>query len=308
MFQSKFVVLLLGVVFSLLMIKRVSSSSIAPCSKNDPNTEIILDSTTGKLRGSCQFVRVNDNNLNEVKSGNVYSWMSVPYAEPPIGPLRFKRTVPKKPWTSEPLPLNATEWPNACIQQDSADSALKKEENDSFSGFDMWTPSSRHIKFSEDCLYLNIWTPAEAYLRINIQTPSATLQPLKSPIMVYFHGGGTVSGSSSLDIYDPSTFVAATNTIVITINYRLGVFGFLHLDGEFPGNQALFDQSEALKWIKENAERFGGDSAKITLVGQSAGASLVGFHLFFKESWPLFRNMILQSGTPLSTYTSPISR
>ena len=132
---------------------QVYSGSISKCTKNDPSSEIILDSTTGKLRGNCQFVQVKDNNLNEIKSGNVYSWLSVPYAEPPVDMLRFKRTVAKKPW---PETLSATEWPNACIQQAQAEFLDKNDSNGSFSGFEMWEPSSKHIKFSEDCLYLNI--------------------------------------------------------------------------------------------------------------------------------------------------------
>ena len=299
---SKFILFLLVISVNLIV---SSSFSISKCSKTD-SQEILLDSTTGKLLGSCEFINVNDNNPKELKSGNVYSWLGVPYAEPPIGANRFKRTVEKIPWID---PLDAKEFKSSCIQQDSSkvfeSSDSQKEADDSFPGFTMWNPSEKQ---NEDCLYLNIFAPAEAYLRINIQTPSATSQPLKSPILVFFHGGGTTSGSSVLDIYDPSTFVAASNTIVITVNYRLGVFGFLHLDGEFPGNQALWDQHEALKWIKANAERFGGDPSKITIVGHSAGATLVGYQLLFKESWPLFKNAILQSGTPLLPSLLPIAK
>jgi carboxylesterase type B len=179
-------------------------------------------------------------------------------------------------------------------------------------GFDMWTPSEDQPIMSEDCLYLNIWVPAEAYLNINmnefgIKTDDLNNVPRRVPIIVYFHGGGTVKGSSSLSVYDPSAFVAVTNVIVITINYRLGVFGSLYLDGEFQGNQGLLDQVEALRWIRRNAAYFGGDANRITIVGQDSGAVMAGLHLFHRESWSLFNNIIMQSGTPLMPALSPIS-
>ena len=290
--MKKFVIFLSLFLFFL---NSIIAISISKCSKNDQR-QIILDTTHGQLIGSCDFVNVNDNNPRETKSGNVYSWKSVPYAEPPVGSLRFKRTVEKEPWSGA---LNALEWPNSCIQQNTDSETISR-----FMGLKMWKTFSNVTRFSEDCLYLNIWLPLDAYLRAS--QPSA--QHSKPPILVFFHGGNLVKGSSVLDVYDPSTFVAASNTIVITVNYRLGIFGSLYLEGEFPGNQALYDQHEALKWIRNNAEKIGGDPNRITLVGHGAGASLVGLHLFYRDSWPLYNNMILQSGTPLVGQFEPIRR
>ena len=144
-------------------------------------------------------------------------------------------------------------------------------------------------------------------LNLFIYDTDGAISP-KIPILVFFHGGDTTHGSASdLNLYDPSTFVAISNLIVITVNYRLGVFGFLKLDPLFPGNQALYDQSEALRWIHRNAAAMGGDPDKITLSGHGSGATLASFHLFIKQSLSLFRNIILQSGTPLVSSLAPIA-
>ena len=100
--------------------------------------------------------------------------------------------------------------------------------------------------------------------------------------------------------YDAATLVGTQDIIVVTINYRLGALGFLHLTGQADahGNQALLDQTLALKWIYDNAARFGGDKTKITISGESAGAWSVGYLLFMPKSWGYFRNAIMQSGGP----------
>lgn len=222
-------------------------------------------------------------------TGSVYSWLSVPYAEAPIDKNRFMKTYEKKPWTGQ---LDATKPGPACIQEDSL--YLRTD----YDGLNMWKSKSRQ---SEDCLFLNIWAPADAYNNIN-KTSAVGL-----PILVFFHGGDSTHGSASdLNLYDPSTFVAISNVIVITVNYRLGVFGFLKLDSLFPGNQALYDQNEALRWIYKNAAVLGGDAEKVTLSGHGGGATLASYHLFIKQSHYFFRNIILQSGTPLVSSMEPI--
>lgn len=286
----------------------VRSLSISKCTGNE--RDLFLDTTHGRAAGSCKFVTINDNNQKYFRSSNVYSWLGIPYAEPPIFDNRFKRTVEAKPWTEI---LNATRLPSACLSEMSNDIQEKANQSKSleqFSGFTMWRTSSRQpISFSEDCLYLNIYVPAEVYLKVNLDPYAPTpAKPPKPPIMVFFHGGQTQFGSSSLDVYDPSTLVAASNVIVVTVNYRLGIFGFLSYGDEIGGNQALYDQHEALKWIKNNAESIGGDPERITLMGHEAGAALGGYHLFYRDSWPYFTNIILQSGSPLLTALQPISK
>lgn len=93
--------------------------------------------------------------------------------------------------------------------------------------------------------------------------------------------------------------VATQNVIVVSINYRLNVFGFMHLaDSDATGNAGFLDQNLAMKWVYENAKAFGGDNSKITIFGESAGSWSVGFHLFYQQSWKYFRNAILESGAP----------
>lgn len=285
----------LFILFNFLLISGIYCTSLSRCSKDDKPS--LLETTSGTLSGSCEFVQINDNDSNEDRSTNVYSWLSVPYAEPPVGRLRFKAPVEVK--TKSEI-IDATKWPNSCMQLDKYESQTNSGQN-VFEGFSMWYIDSNHSQTSEDCLYLNIFVPVDAYIKTPINSHR------KHAILVYFHGGGSVTGSTVLDIYNPSTFVAATDTIVITVNYRLGLFGFFYLENEFPGNQALLDQNEALRWIRNNAEKFGGDPNRVTIIGQSAGSALGGLHLFYKDSWPYFRNMLLQSGSPIADALTPIS-
>ncbi|XP_061384324.1 juvenile hormone esterase-like [Danaus plexippus] len=141
------------------------------------------------------------------------------------------------------------------------------------------------ITGTEDCLYLDVYTPEQAKPK------------QKLPVMVFFHGGAYFKGSKEL--YDPQ-FLVMKDVIVVIVNYRLGVLGFLCLNGV--SNLGLRDQVAALKWIKKNISAFGGDSDNVTLCGQSAGASSASLHLLSKHSTGLFHKMILMSGTALSTW------
>lgn len=122
---------------------------------------------------------------------------------------------------------------------------------------------------------------------------------------VWIYGGGYYSGSITLKVYDPKIFVAETQVILVAMQYRLSIFGFLFLDHEnAPGNQGLIDQQLALKWIHNNIQYFGGDNKRITIFGESAGAASVSMHLLSKQSSNLFTNAILQSGTALSDWAT----
>ena len=224
-----------------------------------------VNTLNGKIKGDCYTVPVTYSN-DETTDYSVFSWRGIPYAEPPVGTNRFMKPVPVNDWTDI---KNGTEWPNGCAQ----------------------TPPQFSLnQISEDCLYLNIFVRNDTYLN--------RAKALK-PMMVWIHGGGFVSDSSAADAWEPSTLVAAGDVIVASLNYRLGIFGFLHLnETNATGNMGLLDQSLALKWIYDNADKFGGDRDKITIFGESAGAWSVGFHLFIESSWPYFRNAIMESGSP----------
>ena len=272
--------------FALIKFNFIYSLTLAKCSKNEPS-RAILKTTSGYIKGKCDHVRVYDENV--MRDANVYMWLGIPYAEAPIGKNRFEAPIPVNPWR---YMLDCTKWPQSCIQSENSD------QQDKFDGYKMWKPNRNVSDYSEDCLYLNIWTPVDAFLKKSTKVKVYE----KASIMVFMNDYGLTSGTSALDIFDPSTFVALTGIIVVTVNYRLGVFGFMHVNGYLRGNQALLDQHLAMKWIYENAENFGGDSSKITI----AGSSLVGFHLFYQPSWRLFRNTILYSDSPFKTSLSPI--
>jgi carboxylesterase type B len=271
-------------IFLILCSNQINSITIAKCAKTDSKIPI-LKSTKGKIKGSCEHIQVNDENI--MRDENVYSWLGIPYAEPPIGKKRFEAPVSVKPWNHI---LDGTKWPNSCVQI---------TNNNKFEGYKMWTANENISKPSEDCLYLNIWMRVDAYLKKNLRGRFYK----EPPIMVVFTDQYLTSGTSVLEIYDPSTFVALTGIIVVTLNYRLGPFGFLHLDDHITGNQALLDQNLALKWVYENADIMGGDRSKITLVG----STMVGYHLLYKPSWSLFNNVIVQSGSPFQTSLTPVS-
>ena len=228
------------------------------CSSIDQET-LILETFNGKIRGQCVNAPVKYADKYQT-SADVLIWQSVPYAEPPVGVNRFRAPVPAGQWSSI---LDGTKPPKSCLQ--------------------MMDPINNT---SEDCLYLNIYVKKEFYLNRNSEL---------KPIMVFIHGGGFGIGSSSRS--SGAAVASIADIIMITINYRLNALGFLHVAGtNVTGNQGLLDTSLALKWIAENAKFFGGDNTKITISGEGAGGMNVGFQLFMPQSWPFFRNAIMQSG------------
>ncbi|CAF1334908.1 unnamed protein product [Adineta steineri] len=170
----------------------------------------------------------------------------IPFAQPPVGTLRWQSPVPITKW--DPKIINATQPPPACAQAESTITSIR-------------TPAI----MSEDCLYLNIFTPL-----CNTSSSTNLL-----PVMIFIHGGSFRSGSASESIYESEHFVNTTNTIIVLIQYRLGVLGFFTTGNgpnDIKGNYGILDQRLAIAWIKANINAFGGDPNEITLFGQSAGA------------------------------------
>ncbi|XP_033724926.1 acetylcholinesterase-like [Pecten maximus] len=227
-----------------------------------------VQTTHGKIVGYVQ----------EMFGKKIKTFLGIPFAMPPTGNLRFKRPLPVESWIGV---LNTTSWHNACYQMPFLSFVGKVGEE----GEAIWNPKT---PMSEDCLYLNIWVP------VNVEIP------IKST-MVWIFGGGFVTGTSALELYDGTALAAYADIIVVSINYRLGPLGFLYYGNEeAPGNVGLLDQVLALQWINKNIENFGGVPNDITLFGESAGAASVSYHLMSEMSQPLFQRAIMQSGTCLS--------
>ncbi|KAL8212964.1 UNVERIFIED_CONTAM: hypothetical protein K2H54_059851 [Gekko kuhli] len=203
----------------------------------------------------------------QVGSGSVTAYLGIPYAEPPVGKLRFQKPLPHQPWKQV---LEATSFGNSCSQLLFPGTPYTS----------MWTVSP---PVSEDCLFLNIWVPHPR-------------PPTPVPVLVWIYGGGYITGSSSLEMYNGASLAAEENLVVVSLNYRLGALGFLSLPPSAPGNAGLWDQQLALKWVKENAAAFGGDPTRVTISGQNTGGAFVGFHLLSPGSQPLFARAVMQSG------------
>ncbi|MER2492878.1 carboxylesterase/lipase family protein [Catenovulum sediminis] len=204
----------------------------------------------------------------------LYIFKGVPYAQPPLGGLRWKAPVKLASWTGI---KKTTQFAPRCMQLPIFDDMMFRSE-----------------KVSEDCLYLNIWAPVDA-----------TKKARKLPVLVYFHGGGFIAGSADEARYD-GTSMAKLGMIVVTVNYRLGVFGFFahpQLTQESPhkasGNYGFLDQVAALQWVKDNIEAFGGDPRHIVIGGESAGSISVSALMASPLSRDLMKAAIGQSGSML---------
>ena len=202
-------------------------------------------------------------------SGKVFAFRGIPYAAPPVGALRFR--APQPPAMREGV-LSALDMSPACPQLIDAD-----------------LTENNHAMMAEDCLSLNVWTPGT--------------DARKRPVMVWIHGGAYVVGSARNTAYDGARLAARGDVVVVSINYRLGAWGFLALgdhgssyDGS--ANAGLLDQLAALRWVRDNVAGFGGDPGNVTIFGESAGASSVGALLSMPQAAGLFSRAILQSGLP----------
>ncbi|XP_067658241.1 bile salt-activated lipase-like [Haliotis asinina] len=196
-----------------------------------------------------------------------HAFLGIPFAVPPTGNKRFKRPQPHPGFKHT---FKANKYGPACLQ------TLKLTAGNGVTG-------------KEDCLTLNVFTPASI-------TPTTNI-----PVIVWIHGGGFIVGDAFS--YDPSLIVAHGQVIVVTIQYRLGPLGFLSTeDDASAGNYGLWDQHLALQWVKKNIASFGGDINSITLMGESAGSASVAFQALYPGSKGLFQRIIMQSGSASSSW------
>ncbi|MEU0495285.1 carboxylesterase/lipase family protein [Mycobacterium sp. NPDC006124] len=239
-------VIVLAVLLVLAGCSRGDDPSASP-SPAPPTDPAVVQTATGAVRGTV----APDHRL----------FAGIPYAAPPVGPLRWQPPAPAPSW---PGVRDATHTGPRCLQ-DASDLEMGRQT-------------------SEDCLSLNVWTPP----------PSQR----KRAVMVWIHGGAFVNGSSG--IYDSRWLTTRGDVVVVTLNYRLGALGFLAHPGLGPpgavGNYGLQDQQAALRWVRDNIANFGGDPDAVTIAGESAGGMSVCDHLVAPGSDGLFRAAIIQSG------------
>ncbi len=230
------------------------------------STGLTVETAQGELRGSFENSR-SDPISRSASSPKIRVFKGIPFAEPPTGPMRWRPPEKLNVWQGV---REATRFGSSCMQG--------------------VRPSSAESSISEDCLYLNVWSPVL----------SRDLKPL--PVMVWIHGGGFVVGSGDMD----AARLAAKGVVIVTFNYRLGVFGFLahpaltaESEHHASGNYGLMDQIAALHWVQQNIGAFGGDSAQVTVFGESAGGTSIGYLLASPLAHGLFARAILESPSRL---------
>ncbi|PVM77529.1 carboxylesterase/lipase family protein [Caulobacter radicis] len=221
--------------------------------------------------------------LTGAREAGVVSFKGIPYALPPVGELRWRAPQPAATWTGDRA---ATRFSASCQQAAPAP-------------FGPYTaPFITPAELSEDCLYLNVWAPKSAR---------------KLPVYVFIHGGAYQAGGASVPAYDGAG-LARKGAVVVTLNYRLGLFGFFahpELSRESPlgtsGNQGVLDTIAALRWVQANISRFGGDPANVTIAGQSAGAGMVNHLLVSPLAQGLFQRAVMESGPALGIPALPLA-
>ncbi|WP_395618443.1 carboxylesterase/lipase family protein [Aquirufa sp.] len=209
----------------------------------------------------------------------IQTYFGVPFAKPPVGELRWKAPVPAEPWSGVkktkafgPRPIQAIVFGDM---------------------------GSRSAGLSEDCLYLNVWSPAKRNTK-------------NLPVLVYFYGGGLFAGDASEPRYDGEA-MSKQGIVVVTVNYRLGLFGFyshpeLSAEASYKasGNYGYLDQNLALKWVQKNIAAFGGDPSKVTIAGESAGSASVSVQMASPLSKGLIAGAIGESGAGINPTMSPV--
>ena len=201
------------------------------------------------------------------REGQVNVWRGIPFAQPPLGELRFRAPQPPRAWEGV---REAAEFGPVCHQPPDT------------RGTRFGPEGARH---DEDCLYLNVWAPAGG--------------EAKRPVMVWIHGGTFVTGAGSQLMFEGANLAGNGDVVVVTVNYRLGPLGFLHLaplGGGRVSNAGLLDQTLALEWVRDNIAAFGGDPGRVTVFGESAGSMSIAALMAMPAARGLFTGAIMQSG------------
>ena len=244
----------------------VAVATISGCTSNtsptgSESTENVVLTSNGRIRGRAE-------------AGAVYMFKGVRYGAPPIGKLRFRPPARPTPWTEI---ADAYDYGNPAVQSAGAPGAPDGSP-----------------KMSEDCLFLNVWTPG--------------LDNKRRPVLVWLHGGGFSSGSGAGPLCDGANLARKGDVVIVTVNHRLNVFGFLQLGEEWGPDYAsscqagMLDIVMSLEWVRDNISRFGGNPENVTIFGESGGGRKVAMLMAMQSADGLFHKAIIQSGSGLDAY------
>ena len=243
------------------------ADDLTPVREAPPAPTDVVQTTNGPVRGYREDV--------------LQVFKGLRYGAPPIGLARFKPPSLPRPWTEA---ADATAYGAPAIQSGLAPGERRTSPGD--------PPAPDEPASSEDCLFLNVWTPA--------------LDDARRPVMVWLHGGGFANGSGGAAMYDGGNLARRGDTVLVTVNHRLNVFGYLHLGEAFgpeyaqSGVAGMLDIVQALEWVRDNIEAFGGDPANVTIFGESGGGWKVSLLLAMPAARGLFAKAIIQSGPGLT--------
>ncbi|HTQ58087.1 MAG TPA: carboxylesterase/lipase family protein [Bryobacteraceae bacterium] len=234
-----------------------------------------------------QVVKTTNGSVQGLVHDGIQVFKGIRYGAEPSGALRFLPPQKPKPWTGA---ADATEFGPPAIQL--AGGAIASPRSDFGRQLATIFPVPAETKIAnEDCLFLNVWTPAVKNDR-------------KRPVMVWLHGGGFAYGSGAWPIYDGTNLARQGDTVIVTVNHRLNVFGYLYLGAlsdayAESGNAGMLDLVLALEWVRDNIEAFGGDPGNVTIMGESGGGAKVSYLLAMPAAKGLFHKAIIQSGPAL---------
>ncbi|XP_069918034.1 liver carboxylesterase 1 isoform X2 [Oryctolagus cuniculus] len=251
-----------------LVLTSLATSTAWACGEGHQSAPPVVDTVHGKVLG--KFVSL------EGVAQSVAVFLGIPFAKPPLGSLRFAPPQPAEPWSHV---KNTTSYPPMCSQITGSGPVLSEVFANRLENVS--------LVYSEDCLYLNIYTPADLTKKTRL------------PVMVWIHGGGLLSGGAS--IYDGLALSAHESVVVVTIQYRLGIWGFLSTGDEHSrGNWGHWDQVAALRWVQNNIANFGGNPGSVTIFGESAGGQSVSVLVLSSLANNLFHRAISESGVALT--------
>ncbi len=229
------------------------------------------DIPSPESESALNLVHTSNGPIRGLNEDGMFIFKGIRYAAPPVGDLRFKPSVSPEPWAE---PAEAYEYGNRAMQ-----------------GLGPAGPDTNIQKSSEDCLFLNVWTPG--------------VDSKKRPVMVWLHGGGFSSGSGGDSFCEGLNLARKGDVVVVTVNHRLNVFGFLQLGEEWgpayasSGQAGMLDIVMSLKWVKDNIESFGGDPGNVTIFGESGGGRKVAMLMAMEPARGLFHKAVIQSGSGL---------